>query len=162
MKMTVLYYSKTGNTKHMAEIIAKGMEQVDGVEAKTFPIDQIDEAWAKESKCIVMGSPIYMASTCAPVHAFLQGPCGQYGLAGKLGGAFATADYIHGGGDLGIRQILDGMMVWGMLTYSGGGMLGKPVIHLGPVAISDNLDAFTDTFLLYGKRMAAKTVELFN
>ena len=161
MKMTVMYYSKSGNTKQMAETIARGMEQVEGVEAKAFALDQIDEAWATESKCIVLGSPIYMASICAEVHAFLQGPCMKYGLTGKLGGAFATADYIHGGGELGIRQILDCMMVCGMLTYSGGGGFGKPVIHLGPVAISNNLDSFTDTFLTYGQRMAAKAVEIF-
>ena len=161
MKMTVLYYSKTGNTKHMAEIIAQGMEQAEGAEAKAFPLDGIDAAWAAESKCIVLGSPIYMASICAEVHAFLQGPIMKYGLPGKLGGAFATADYIHGGGELGIRQILDCMMVGGMLTYSGGGACGKPVIHLGPVAIGGNLDAFTDTFLTYGRRMAEKALEIY-
>ena len=161
MKMTVLYYSKTGNTKHMADIIAEGMQSVDGVEAKTFPIDQIDEAWAKESKCIVLGSPIYMSNVCGAIKSFLEGPCTKCGLTGKLGGAFATADYIHGGGELGIRLILDHMMVFGMLTYSGGGSCGKPVIHLGPVAINGHLEESRDTFLVYGKRMAAKAAELF-
>ena len=161
MKLTVLYYSKTGNTKHMAEIIARGMETVDGAEAKAFSIDKIDEAWAKESKCIVLGTPIYMASVCAAVTSWLQSSFPAYALAGKLGGAFATADYIHGGGDLGIRTILDHMMVYGMLTYSGGGSYGKPVIHLGPVAMSDCLEKSEDTFLTYGKRMAKKTLELY-
>ena len=161
MKMTVLYYSKTGNTKHMAEIIAKGMETAQGVEAKAFPLDGVDAAWAKESKCIVLGSPIYMAGVCADVIAWLQSSFPAYGLTGKLGGAFATADYIHGGGDLGIRTILDHMMVYGMLTYSGGGSCGKPVIHLGPVAISGRLEESEETFLTYGKRMAAKALELY-
>ena len=161
MKMTVLYYSKTGNTKHMAEIIAQGMETVDGVEAKAFPLDAVEEAWAKESKCIILGAPIYMASVCAPVMSWLQSSFPAYGLAGKLGGAFATADYIHGGGDLGIRTILDHMMVYGMLTYSGGGSCGKPVIHLGPVAISGHLEESEETFVAYGKRMAAKAKEIY-
>ena len=161
MKMTVLYYSKTGNTKQMADIIAQGMESVDGVEAKYFSIDAIDEAWAKESKCVVLGSPIYMAGECGAVHSFLEGPCMKYGLAGKVGGAFATADYIHGGGDLGIRSILDHLLVCGMLTYSGGGSFGKPVIHLGPVAIHGHLEESKETFLVYGQRMASKTVEIF-
>lgn len=161
MKMTVLYHSQTGNTKQMAEVIAKGMQTVDGVEAKTFPIEDIDEAWAKESKCVVLGTPIYMASVCGAVKTWLEGPCRKYGLAGKIGGAFATADYVHGGGELGIRLILDHMMVYGMLTYSGGGSYGKPVIHLGPVALKAHLEESQETFLLYGQRMATKTLELY-
>lgn len=161
MKMVVLYYSKTGNTKQMAEVIAKGMRTVASVEAKAFSIEEIDEDWAKESKCIVLGTPIYMASVCGAVKSWLEGPCKKYGLAGKIGGAFATSDYIHGGGELGIRLILDHMLVYGMLTYSGGGAYGKPVIHLGPVALKDHLEESKDTFLLYGQRMATKTIEMY-
>lgn len=161
MKMTVLYHSKTGNTKQMAEVIVEGIQTVEGVEAKAFPIEAIDEAWAKESKCIILGSPTYMASVCGTIKSWLEGPCKKYNLPGKIGGAFATADYIHGGGELGIRLILDHMLVYGMLTYSGGGSYGKPVIHLGPVALKDHLEDSKDTFRLYGQRMATKTLEVF-
>lgn len=162
MKMSVLYHSKTGNTEKMAEIIVKGMQSVNGVTAKAFSIDNIDENWVKESKCIVVGTPIYMASVSGAIKSWLEGPCKKCELSGKIGGAFATADYVHGGGELGIRTILDHMMVLGMLTYSGGGALGKPVIHLGPVAIGGHLEESQETFEIYGKRMAMKTVELFN
>ncbi|MCI8453743.1 MAG: flavodoxin [Lachnospiraceae bacterium] len=161
MKMAVLYYSKTGNTKKMAKIIAEGMRHVESAEVGVFSIDAIDETWAKESRCVILGSPIYVSSVCAAVKDWLDGPCRKYELAGKLGGAFATADYVHGGGDLGIRLILDHMMVYGMLTYSGGGSLGKPVIHLGPVALGPRLEESRETFLTYGERMAKKAVELF-
>ena len=151
MKMMVLYYSKTGNTRKMAEVIVRGMERVPGVQAKTCSIEEVDEAWAKESRCIVLGS----------VKAWLEGPCKRCELAGKVGGAFATANYLHGGGDLGIRLILDHMMVHGMLTYSGGGAYGNPIIHLGPVALGGHLEESEETFLAYGERMARKTAELF-
>ena len=114
MKMMILYHSKTGNTKRMAEIIAKGMEQVKNVTVKVCSIEAVDEIWAKESKCIVLGSPIYVSSVSAAVKDWLDGPCKKCQLPGKLGGAFATANYLHGGGDLGIRLILDHMMVYGM------------------------------------------------
>lgn len=61
MKMTVLYHSVTGNTKTMAQVIAEGMMTVAGVEAKAFPIENWDAAWVKESKCVVLGTPIYLA-----------------------------------------------------------------------------------------------------
>ncbi|SCM81836.1 Flavodoxin [uncultured Sporomusa sp.] len=161
MKMTVLYYSQTGNTKQMAEVIAEGMQTVGGVEAKAFPIEAVDEAWIKESKCVVLGTPIYMASVCGVIKNWLEGPCKAYGLAGKIGGAFATANYVHGGAELGIRLILDHMLVYGMLTYSGGGSYGKPVIHLGPVALDGQLEESKETFRIYGQRMATKTLELY-
>lgn len=160
MRMTVLYYSKTGNTKTMAEVIASGMMSVEGVEARAISIHEVDEAWLKESKCVVLGTPIYLASVAGEVKTFLDGS-GKYALAGKIGGAFATANYVHGGGELGIRTVLDHMMTLGMLTYSGGGAFGAPVIHLGPVAIGGHLDEANDTFRLYGQRMANKTVEVF-
>lgn len=161
MKATVFYHSKSGHTKEMAEIIAAGMMSVDGVEAKAFSIDEYDEAWAKESRLVVVGTPIYFASTTAAVKTWLESHAPKLGLAGKLGGAFATADYVHGGAELGIHTILDHLMVLGMMTFSGGGSFGKPVIHLGPVAVTNDLPAYRETFTLYGERMAKKAAELF-
>ena len=161
MKMAVIYHSASGHTKEMAEVIAEGMQAAGG-DTKSFSIDNIDEDWVKESKCVVIGTPIYLASLSGKMKSWLETSCMKLGLAGKIGGAFATADYVHGGGELGIRTILDHLMVLGMLTYSGGGASGKPVIHLGPVAISGHLDESKSTFELYGKRMAEKTLELFD
>ena len=161
MKMTVLYHSVTGNTKTMAQVIAEGMMTVAGVEAKAFPIENWDAAWVKESKCVVLGTPIYLADLCSAVKVWLDGPALKAGLAGKVGGAFATADYLHGGGDLGIQTILNHMMVLGMLTYSGGGSFGKTVIHLGPVDLHGHLEESKELFRLYCQRMATKTVSLF-
>ena len=53
------------------------------------------------------------------------------------------------------------MMVFGMLTYSGGSAYGKPYIHLGPVALKDELEKSEDIFRTYGQRMATKAVEVF-
>ncbi|MCI6568097.1 MAG: NAD(P)H-dependent oxidoreductase [Dysosmobacter sp.] len=160
MKMSVLYHSKSGNTKAMAEAVAEGMEQVEAVEAKTMSIDAVDEEWLRESVCLVLGSPTYYASVSGEMKLFLEG-LGKYGVAGKLGGAFATANYIHGGGELAIQTILDHLMVYGMLVYSGGGSKGKPVIHLGPEAVAGELEKSRETFLVYGRRMAEKAAELF-
>lgn len=161
MKLSVLYHSKTDNTKEMAQEIVKGMETVEGVEARAFSIDAVDESWVKESQGVVVGSPTYLASVSGATKVFLDERAGKLGLAGKLGGAFATAQYVHGGGDLAIRLILDHLMVLGMLAYSGGGAWGKPVIHLGPVAISGHLEEYRETFRLYGQRMAGQAVKLF-
>ena len=163
MKLSVIYHSETGKTRRMAEIIARGMNSVEGAEARAFSIDELDQAFAAESRCIVFGAPIYGAYISGKMADFLMKGTRQIGLAGKLAGAFTTARYVHGGGDLGIQEILNRCMLAGALTYSGGGTCGMPVIHLGPVAISDTMpiEQFDDTFETFGRRMAQKALELF-
>ena len=161
MKMAVLYYSNSGNTQKMAELIASSMSEIESVEAKTFSIDDIDRDFIKESKCVILGTPIYVGSMAGVVKTFFETTAMKLRLAGKIGGAFATAEYLHGGGDLGLQSILDHMMVHGMLTYSGGGAHGYPVIHLGPVALGSELEKSEEIFRLYGERMAKKTLEIF-
>ena len=163
MKLSVIYHSESGKTRRMAEIIAKGMNSVEGAEARAFSIDELDAAFAAESRCVVFGAPIYGAYISGKMADFLMKGTRQINLAGKLAGAFTTARYVHGGGDLGVREILDRCMVAGALTYSGGAACGLPMIHLGPVAISDTMpiEQFDDTFEVYGKRMVQKALELF-
>ena len=160
MKFTVLYHTVTGNTKKMAETIIEGMQTMASVEARAFSIEEVDESWINESKCVIVGTPIYYASVSGEIKSFMERPIGKFELAGKIGGAFATARLIHGGGDLGIRLILDHMLCHGMLTYSGGYSCGEPTIHLGPVALAGKLEESVETFRLYGQRMAAKTIEI--
>ena len=116
----------------------------------------------------MIGSPSYAASLTPDLHAWLLSASGKYGFAGKLGGAFATEQYTHGGGTLVIQGILTLEMVSGMLCYSGGGSYGKPVIHLGPVGVNKNqephngMEQFKDYFEVYGKRFAEKALEIFD
>ncbi len=163
MKASVIYHSVTGNTKKMGERIVKGMNSAEGVEARAFPIEDVDVEFARESRCIVFGSPIYVAHISSQMMEYLIKGAGKLGLAGKLTGAYTTAQYVHGGGDLGIREMLDHCMTMGALVYSGGGSFGAPVIHLGPVGIDNtmDIDQFAENFEIYGKRMAAKAVEIF-
>lgn len=164
MKMAVIYHSVTGNTKNMGEQIVQGMNSVQGVEAKAFGIESVDVEFVKEAKCVVFGSPIYAAHITGQMMNYLLAEAGKLELAGKLAGAYTTAQYVHGGGELGIREMLDHCMVMGALVYSGGASRGKPVIHLGPVGIDNTLDInlFAENFKIYGQRMAEKAVEIFS
>ena len=161
MKAAILYYTREGNTEKCAALIKEGMERVEGMEAKTFPLDAIDKDWVKDSACVIIGAPTYYADMPSEVHTFLEG-LGEYGVAGKLGGAFATARFVYGGSELVIQNINKFLIFWGMLVYAGGTALGKPPIHTGPSAINGLQEEFiTDTFRLYGQRMAEKAAELF-
>ena len=50
----------------------------------------------------------------------------------------------------------------GCLLYSGRGGYGAPVIPLGPVATSKDLEKYEETFRIYGRRMASKALELYS
>ena len=166
MKLSVIYDSKTGNTKQAAEWIAEGMNTLEGAKARAFPISEVDEEYVRESKGVVIGSPSYAASLTPAMHEWLMSAAKKCGFAGKLGGAFATEQYTHGGGTLVIQGILTLEMVFGMLCYSGGSSCGKPVIHLGPVGVNSNqeqhngMEMYKDYFVTYGKRFAAKALEV--
>ena len=166
MKLSVIYDSRTGNTKRCAEWIAAGMSRVACVEAKTFSTKDVDEAFVKESAGVVIGSPSYYALMTADMRTWLLEGAPKLSLGGKLGGAFATVQYTHGGGDLVIQSILTNLITIGMLCYSGGGACGDPCIHLGPVAVNHNvekacLEDFQENFQIFGERFAKKAKELF-
>ncbi len=144
----------------MGEVMAEGMRKAGQIEVGLFSLTALDEDFVNASKCIVVGTPTYLAAMSTPVKVFLDENRSVV-FAGKLAGAYATEDYVHGGGDLAIQGVLSHLMVKGALVYSGGGAFGKPPIHLGPVGLKDMLPAAEETFRIYGERMAGKTLELF-
>ena len=160
MKLSVIYDSRTGNTEAAAFAIAEGMREVEGTEVRTFHMKEVDTAFVRESTGVVFGTPTYVAGPTADFYSWFEKDSKELGLAGKLGGAFATGQYIHGGEDIAINTILIHLMVKGMMTYSGGAACGKPVIHLGPVAISPDKEGFRDLFRIYGKRFVEQAAKI--
>ena len=56
-------------------------------------------------------------------------------LAGKLGGVFASQNWPGGGGaDFTELTLIAGMLVRGMMIYSGGITRGHPFLHFGAVS----------------------------
>ena len=167
MNLAVIYDSITGNTKMAAEWIISGMNEMTGVNAKSFPIQTVDEEFVSTAKGIVIGSPSYASQMTPEMHTWLLKTGAKLPFAGKLAGAFSTQQYTDGGGDLVIQSIMTIETVKGMLFYSGGGAYGKPVIHLGPVAVNNNVEKhngmeyYKDSFAIYGRRFAKKALELF-
>lgn len=160
MKVAIVYDSRTHTTEKAADFIAEGMKSVDDIEVKCFNIDEVDFDYISQSNMVIFGSPTYMASVTAKMKSWLEANAKKLDLAGKLGGAYATEQYIHGGAENAIQEMLVFMMVMGMMTYSGGAACGKPVIHLGPVGMSQDIDSFKELFVTYGKRMGEQLLKV--
>ncbi|ACD23146.1 MULTISPECIES: flavodoxin family protein [unclassified Clostridium] len=161
MKISIIYFSKTGKTKEMANIIASGMKLEKDIEVGLFDIDNINYDFLNESKAVIFGTPTYYANTCWQIKKWFD-ESSNCNLSGKIGAVFATANYAQGGADTAILTIINHLMVKGMLVYSGGSSLGQPYIHLGAVALKENFEKSKDMFKIFGTRIAQKTNELFS
>lgn len=157
-KIAIIYDSRTGTTAKAAKYISEGIKEI--CEAKIFSLSDVDMDYVKTCDGIILGSPTYFASLTANMKAWMEAEAPQLELAGKLGGAFATEQYIHGGAESAIQILLTHEMVLGMMVYSGGGSHGTPVIHIGPVGLSQNIEDFRDLFVVYGKRFAIQVLSI--
>ena len=164
MRISIVCYSLTGHTFEMGQEIIRGIEE-EGLEARIFNIKEgpVDSDFIASSDGLIIGTPTYQASSVWQIKKWIEEDSRSISLAGKLGGAYATAHYTQGGQDTAIMDILGQLLVKGMLIYSGGGAFGLPIIHHGPVAldkVGNNYEESREMFRIYGKRFASKVKEL--
>jgi NAD(P)H dehydrogenase (quinone) len=161
MKVAIIYHSETGNVREMAELVRQGCLRIPNVEAMTMPVDETDEAFLAESAAVILGSPTYEGSCSWQMKKFLD--TGPTGLAGKLGGVFVSQNWPGGGGgSFAEMTLIAGMLVHGMVIYSGGIAEGSPYLHFGAVSQkAPDEDIYRDRCLKLGHNIAAKAVELF-
>lgn len=165
MKITILYFSKTGNTEKAATYIKAGLLTVGDFEIRLMNLNQVesvDSQFINDSEAVIMGTPTYVASMCWQFKKWFDEDWSCQ-LGGKLGAAFATANAMHGGGDIALQSMICHMLVRGMVTYSSGAGCGRPYIHLGPIGIGVNngVEERKDFFELFGKRVGEQTIRLF-
>lgn len=166
MKISVVYFTSTGRTAAMAEEIKKGIAAADaGIEVKLLPITELTTynedniAFVNDSAAVIVGTPDYYAAEANQLKTWLDTcPCK---LADKLCGAYATANFLQGGGDVAIQSVLTQLLVKGAVIYSSGTAQGLPFIHLGPICLKDQEAAAAELFQAYGTRFANKAKELF-
>jgi len=137
----VLYYSRHGATRKLAELIAQGIESVPGVDARlrTVPaVSSVAEATAPQipdhgapyveaqdlADCagLALGSPTRFGNMAAPLKYFLDGTATAW-LAGTLAGkpavVFTSTGSLHGGQEATLLSMMipllhHGMMVMGL------------------------------------------------
>jgi len=91
-KMLIVYYSETGNTKKMAEAIARGGRKVEDIEVVLKRVVEATNKDLLEADAIVLGSPSYFRLPAWPVKKFVDESIEIYGkLKGKIGGVFSSA-----------------------------------------------------------------------
>ena len=136
-EILVLYYSRHGSTAELAAQIARGVNAVDGAEAKvrTVPAvsteiaavsDPIPESGAPYAtledlqNCdgLILGSPTRFGNMAAPLKYFLDGTASVWmagQLEGKPAGVFTSTNSLHGGQETTLLTMALPLLHHGML-----------------------------------------------
>lgn len=127
----VLYYSRTGHTKAMAEQVAEGARRA-GAKVTLKPVEQTDPGELLEAHGIIVGSPTYYGTMAAEVKRLFDESVRFHGqLEGKVGGAFSSSANVGGGNETTVLDIVKAMLIHGMVVP--GSSEGD---HYGPVAVN--------------------------
>ncbi len=136
-EILVLYYSRNGATRRLAELIAQGIESVPGVEARlrcVAPVSTVCEATQpavpaegapyaeladlEQCAALALGSPTRFGNMAAPLKYFLDstGPLWLAGaLAGKPACVFTSTGSMHGGQEATLLSMMLPLLHHGML-----------------------------------------------
>ena len=115
----VLYYSRTGHTARLARLIARGVEEVPGMQARlrqvppVAPVTEVAQPPEPEegapyatrqdlAECagLALGSPTRFGNMAAPLKHFLDSTGAEWAsgtLAGKPAAVFTSTSTMHGG-----------------------------------------------------------------
>ncbi len=138
LPILVLYYSRQGATRKLAELIAQGIESVPGCEAvlRTVPaVSALSEASEpaipasgapyveledlKNCAGLALGSPTRFGNMAAPLKYFIDGSSAQWlsgALAGKPACVFTSTGSLHGGQESTLLSMMLPLLHHGMLV----------------------------------------------
>ena len=117
MKVFVMYYSETGNTKELAEAIADGVREVKDVECVLKSTSEITKDDFISSDGIIAGSPVYFGTMAAELkEVFDKFVVIRKQMGDKIGAAFATAGDDAGGKETTIISIIQAFFIYGMIV----------------------------------------------
>ena len=152
----VVYYSRSGNTQVMAEVIAQAMNDSE-LSTECKPVNQISTKDLLEADAIVIGSPTYYGHMAGDIKQMFDDMVSKHGkLDGKVGAAFSSAANIGGGNETTIIGIIEAMLISGMIVQ------GDPQgDHYGPVAINKPDKRVIEQCRRRGQRIAELTKKLF-
>ena len=154
-KAIVIYYSRSGNTKEMAQIIAHAIKEAD-LQVDCKPVSDVNPEDLMSYDAIVVGSPTYYGHMAGPIKQLFDDIVGFHGkLDGKVGAAFTSSANIGGGNETTIIGIIEAMLIAGCIIQ--GDPRGD---HYGPVSIGKPDERVKRQCKRRGRRIAELTKKL--
>jgi len=152
MQILVLYFSKSGNTKKLAEKIAQGVEKMEGVKALSKHTSEVTKDDFLASSGIIAGSPVYFGVMAAELKRVFDEFVGtRKRMEGKVGAAFATSGDPTGGKETTMMSIIQALLIYGMVV------VGDPMSatgHYGVACVGAPDDKIGENGTKLGRRVA--------
>jgi flavodoxin len=89
LKVIIVYESKYGNTKHVAEKIIEGIIKIEGISADLNELKEVDLEKIPEFDMILIGSPNHIGGPTRNIKKFIEN-LGKLNLKGKSIAVFDT------------------------------------------------------------------------
>ncbi|MDH3565890.1 MAG: NAD(P)H-dependent oxidoreductase [Desulfobacteraceae bacterium] len=152
MQILVLYFSKGGNTKKLAEAIVKGVESIQGVRGVLKHTDEVTKEDFVASGGVIAGSPVYFGIMAAQLKKIFDEFVGiRKKMEGKIGAAFATSADPSGGKETTMMSIIKVMLIYGMV------IVGDPMSatgHFGTSCVGSPDSGTLENGMKLGQRVA--------
>ena len=130
-QVLVVYYSRSGNTKKLAEEVARGVGEAHGVGCVVKAAADVTKEDFLASSGIIAGSPCYFGSMAAPLkEMFDRLVAVRKDMGDKVGAAFATSGDASGGKETTLISILQVLLIYGMI------IVGDPLDATGHYGVS--------------------------
>jgi len=160
MQVLILYYSRGGNTRKLAEAIARGVEKAEGVTALIKNTDEVTREDFLSSQGVIAGSPVYFGTMSAGLKKVFDETISiRKKMEGKIGAAFATSHDATGGKETTIMSILQAMLINGMI------IVGDPMSatgHYGVACTGAPDERTSENAMKLGTRVGELAKKLFS
>ena len=155
-KAIVVYHSRSGNTKEMAEIIARAMND-SGLPTECKSVEAVRADDLPDYDAVVLGSPCYYGQMAGAMKQLIDDLVGRHGqLNGKVGAAFSSSANVGGGSESTVLGIIEAMLIAGMVVQ------GDPQgAHYGPLSIGRPDEMVQQQCQRRGQRVAELVAKLF-
>lgn len=152
MQILVLYYSRGGNTAQLAEAVARGAGELDGVDVLLKTTDDVTKDDFLTADGIVAGSPVYFGGMAADLKRIFDDFVGvRRKMEGKVGAAFVTGGSVMGGAETTMVSIHQTMLIYGMVV------VGDPLNatgHYGTACVGAPDETALENAAKLGRRVA--------
>jgi len=117
MQILILYHSKGGNTRKVAERIAEGVEAVSGAKALLKSTQEVNKDDFVDSAGVIAGSPVYFGAMAWDLkRVFDEYVVVRRKMENKVGAAFATSGDPSGGKETTMMSIVQCLLIYGMIV----------------------------------------------
>ncbi len=158
MNILVLYFSKGGNTRKLAQAIMEGIDSIEGITGVLKNTEEVTKEDFLNAGGVIAGSPVYFGTMAAELKSVLDKFVStRRKMEGKVGAAFTTSGDLSGGKETTMMAIIQAFLIYGMIIS------GDPLSatgHYGTSCVGAPDDKTIENGKMLGERVARLVLKL--